>query len=446
MSGTEGVAGTLMDPVANERSEPDRIQEAVQAFYDAHPYPPPLEELDGYRKRWQDAGLRRADFHLHWPEQPYRADLRVLVAGCGTAQAARHALRQPKSNVVGIDLSAASVRHTEALSSRYSLANLAVRQLPIERVGELGQRFDKIVCTGVLHHLPDPDAGLHALQEVLEPDGAMHLMVYAPYGRAGVYLLQEYCRCLGIGHSQQEIHDLTATLTALPRTHPLARLLAESPDFQSPDGLADALLNPQDRAYSVQQLFGWLRRCGLRFGRWLRQAPYLAQCGSLVHTPHAPRLVALPPVEQYAAVELWRGNMLRHSLIAYRADRPGDRHLPRFDGDDWLGYRPLRLPETINVRERLPAGAAAALINQSHSDPDLVLFVDATELQMVAAIDGRRSIADIVQRLTGSASASYRLHQQACSLFHRLWWYDQVVFDTSHQDGVAGDRLRITRT
>jgi hypothetical protein len=260
-------------------------------------------------------------------------------------------------------------------------------------------------------------------------------MVYAPYGRAGVYLLQDYCRRLGIGHSQQEIHDLAATLAALPRSHPLARLLAESPDFQSPDGLADALLNPQDRAYSVPQLFDWLERCGLRFGRWLRQAPYLAQCGSLAGTPHAPRLAALPPMEQYAAVELWRGNMLRHSLIVYRADRPGDRHLPSFDGDDWLGYVALRLPETINVRERLPAGAAAALINRSHSDPDLVLFVDAAELQMVAAIDGRRSIADIVQRLAGPASASRTLREQARSLFQRLWWYDQVVFDAAHEDG-----------
>ncbi len=427
-----------MDPVATQRSERDGAQQAVQAFYDAHPYPPPLEDLDGYRRRWQDAGRRRADFHLHWPEQPYRTDLRMLVAGCGTSQAAKHALRQPESQVVGIDLSAASVRHTEALRRRYSLANLEVRQLPIERVGELGRRFDKIICTGVLHHLPDPDAGLRVLGEALEPDGALHLMVYAPYGRAGVYLLQDYCRRLGIGHSAQEIHDLAAMLTALPRSHPLARLLAESPDFQSPDGLADALLNPQDRAYSVPQLFDWLQRCGLRFGRWLRQAPYLAQCGSLARTPHAARLAKLPPCEQYAAAELFRGTMLRHSLIVYRADRPGDRHLPGFDQDDWLGYTPLRLPETILVQQRLPAGAAAALINQSHSDPDLVLFVDAAELQMVAAIDGRRSIAGIVQGMAGTAAPRRVVREQARSLFQRLWWYDQAVFDTSRKDDNPG--------
>jgi len=418
------------------------VADIVRDFYDKYPYPQPIDNLDQYRRLWQDPQRRRADYRLFWPTRSYRDDYTILIAGCGTSQAAKHALRQPACHVVGIDISETSVRHTETLKRQYRLSNLEVQQLPIERVGELGRRFDKIVCTGVLHHLPDPDAGLRALQEVLEPDGALHLMVYAPYGRAGVTLLQDYCRRLGIGYSQQEIRDLAATLTALPRAHPLARLLAESPDFQSPDGLADALLNPQDRAYSVPQLFDWLERCGLRFGRWLRQAPYLAQCGSLAGTPHAARLTALPPMEQYAAVELWRGTMLRHSLIAYRADRPGDSHLPRFDGDDWLGYTPLRLPETISVRERLPTGAAAALINRSHSDPDLVLFVDAAELQMVEAIDGLRSIADIVQRLAGPASPRRKLREQARNLFQRLWWYDQVVFDTSHQDDVAGDKPR----
>ena len=73
----------------------DGVRDAVQAFYDLHPYPPPVEDLDSYRRRWQDENRRRADFHLHWPDRAYRPDLKVLVAGCGTSQAAKHALRQP---------------------------------------------------------------------------------------------------------------------------------------------------------------------------------------------------------------------------------------------------------------------------------------------------------------------------------------------------------------
>ena len=347
-------------------------------------------------------------------------------------------MRQPASQVVGIDLSETSVHHTQALKSKYHLTNLEVYQLPIERVGELGLRFDKIVCTGVLHHLPEPEVGLNALRDVLEVKGAMHLMVYAPYGRAGVYMLQEYCRRLDICHTDQEIQELANTLTALPPSHPLARLLGESPDFGSKAGLADALLNPQDRAYTVDQLFDLIQGCGMTFGRWVRQAPYLPQCGSLASTPHASRLAKLPLRERYTAVELFRGNMLRHNVILYRDDRPGDCRLPRFDGDDWLSYTPLRLPETASVRQRLPAGAAAALLNRSHIDPDLVLFVDSAELRLVEAIDGRRTMAGIIEYVATSKPAVRPAQEQACSLFQRLWWYDQVVFDIAPQGDTQG--------
>src|SRR5262249_9210010 len=144
---------------------------------------------------------QRAEFHLFWPDKPYRADLNILVAGCGTWQAAKYALARPNCRVVGIDVSSTSLEHTEKMKRKYNLTNLETRELAIEDAGQLERRFDLIVCTGVLHHLADPDAGLSALRSVLKQDGAMHLMVYAPYGRAGVYLLQEYCRRLGIGTS-----------------------------------------------------------------------------------------------------------------------------------------------------------------------------------------------------------------------------------------------------
>jgi SAM-dependent methyltransferase len=416
----------------------DPIADTVRAFYDAHPYPPPVEDLNSYRRNWQDLERRRADFHLHWPEVPYREDLTVLVAGCGTSQAAKHALRQPKARVVGIDVSATSVRHTEALKRQYSLKNLEVYQLPVERAGELERSFDKIVCTGVLHHLPDPDAGLQALRYVLNPDGAMHLMVYATYGRVGVYMLQDYCRRLGIGHTEEEIQDLANTLMALPHDHPLAGLLGESPDFRSKAGLADALLHPQDRAYTVPELFDFIDHGCLIFGRWLRQSPYLPQCGALADAPHTARLAKLPERERYAAVELFRGSIIRHSLITYRDDRPGNDWLIQFDDDRWLGYVPIRLPRTISLQKRLPPGAVAVLINQNHTYPDLYLPIDAQEKQLYAAIDGKRTVAEILRSIATVDSNKRR--ERARTLFQSLWWYDQVVFDASEKISSAADK------
>ncbi len=264
-----------------------------RTFYDDHPYPPPVAGLDRYREAWSDPDRLRVEYHLMWPRTAYRQDLEILVAGCGTSQAAKHALRQPAARVTGIDVSATSLRHTRELKRRYGLKNLEVRQLPIERAHELGCRFDKVVCTGVLHHLADPDTGLRALRSVLKPDGAMYLMVYATYGRTGIYMLQEYCRRLQVGTSQREIEDLIAVLRTLPDGHPLAHVLREAPDMQHPDALADALLHPRDRAYTVPQLFDFVERNGCRFGRWYRQAQYLPQCGALSATPHAARLLQL---------------------------------------------------------------------------------------------------------------------------------------------------------
>ena len=409
-------------------SSPD-VADDVQDFYDQYPYPRPVESLDKYQRLWDDRQRRRADYHLFWPGRPYREDQSILIAGCGTSQAAKHALRWPSAQVTGIDCSATSVRHTEELKRKYNLKNLQVHQLAIEGVSALGTSFDQIVCTGVLHHLADPDAGLSALRNVLKPDGAMHLMVYAPYGRTGIYMLQEFCRRLGIRATDAEISDLIGALSALPPGHPLESLLTQAPDFRHEAALADALLHPQDRAYSVPQLFDFLEKGGLTFGRWVRQAPYSIHCGVIAKIPQAARMARLSLAEQYAAIELFRGTMVRHSLVTYRDDSSRGPQQVSFAGDAWLGYVPIRMADTICVQDRLPSGAAAVLINQTHTCRDLFLPIGSTEKQLFDAIDGERSIGVIVER---SLSSSYRRNlDMPRTFFERLWWHDQVVFDSS---------------
>src|SRR4029077_300830 len=174
-------------------------------------------------------------------------------------------------------------------------------QLPIERVREIRRSFDLVVCTGVLHRLPDPDCGLRALRDVLRPSGAMRLMVYAHYGRAGIYMMQEYCRMLEISVSATDLKSLGDALKTLPGDHPVSGLLSRTKDFRRPEAMADALLHPHDRAYTVPELYAWLERCGMLFGRWYEQAPYLPECGALAKTPYAAQLGALPEPEQHAA-------------------------------------------------------------------------------------------------------------------------------------------------
>src|SRR5215471_8664251 len=360
------------------RAEAGRGDEAVRDFYESHPYPAPLRDLDRHRELYRNPDRRRAWSLLLWPTEKPRANREILVAGCGTSQAAIHALREPDAHVTAIDISEVSLRHTGDLQRKYSLQNLDPHRLAIEEVGNLGRMFDQIVCTGVLHHLPDPDNGLASLRSVLAPNGAMQVMVYAAYGRAGIYMMQEYCRLLGIGATEAELRDLGAMIRALSADHPIACVAKRIKDFTYPDALADALLHPQDRAYTVPQLYAWLERCGLKFGRWVEQAPYLPQCGAIARMAHAARLAALAPPMQHAAVELLRGTMTRHSFIAYRDDRAAKSQPISFEGNVWRGWVPLRLPWTLCIRDRAPPGFAAVLINPTHTYPDLALPIDAT--------------------------------------------------------------------
>jgi SAM-dependent methyltransferase len=410
-------------PGEDAETPADRAQ-TIRAFYESHPYPAPLTTLGPRLDRYRDPQRRRARSLLLWPLEKPRPDRSILVAGCGTSQAARHALMEPHARVIAIDVSETSLRHTHDLQKKHDIRNLQLHRLAIERIAELGETFDQIVCTGVLHHLSDPDAGLRSLRDVLTRDGAMHIMVYAPYGRAGITMMQDYCRLLGIGVRDEDLRDLGKTVQALPMDHPIAGVVKRAKDFARPNALADALLNPQDRAYSVPQIYDWLERCGLRFGRWYEQGGYLPQCGAIEGAPHRARLAALPPPAQHAAIELLRGTMDRHSFVAYRDDREREAQPVTFDGDAWRSFVPLRLPWTLTVKDRAPRGVAAVLINPSHAYPDLALFINTAQEQLLAAIDGERSVAEILDRAGETIG-----EEQGRQFFERLWEHDLIVFD-----------------
>ena len=199
-------------------------------------------------------------------------------------------------------------------------------------------------------------------------------------------------------------------------------MLREAPDFRTEASLADALLHPQDRAYSVPQLFDFLGTNGVAFGRWVRQAPYSLQQGVMSRIPRPLRMAHLPIEDQFAAAELFRGTMMRHSVVAYRDDHPC---IPRitFTGDDWLGYIPIRMPDTLCVQEKLPPGIAAMLINRAHAYTDIGLPIRRHEKRLLESIDGKRTIGQMLAEPTE--------RELARSLFERLWWHDQTVFDAT---------------
>jgi hypothetical protein len=136
------------------------------------------------------------------------------------------------------------------------------------------------------------------------------------------------------------------------------------------------------------------------------------------------------PFLTFAAIAARRSRALTrnddeaHSFVAYRDDRPGECQPVTFEGDAWRGYIPLRLPWTMCIRDRIPPGSAAVLINPTHTYPDLALPITAAQERVFAAIDGTRS-ADEVLRCAGRPFSD----EEGCSFIKRVWDYYQIVFD-----------------
>jgi hypothetical protein len=116
--------------------------------------------------------------------------------------------------------------------------------------------------------------------------------------------------------------------------------------------------------------------------------------------------------------------MTTHSF-GYRQDASQNNTRIAINDDRWRGDVPLRLPDTVCLQERLPAGAAGVPLNRSHPFHDLLLVITPQVKRMFDAIDERRSVRDIINHVGDRRSSDARV------FFAKLWRYDQVVFNTS---------------
>lgn len=105
----------------------------------------------------------------------------VLDIGCGTGRAlpALAAAAGPSGRVIGLDLTPAmlAAAREAGRGDRADLVLADARHLPIATA-----TADVIFAAGLVHHLPDPVAGLRELSRVTRPGGT--LAIFHPTGRA----------------------------------------------------------------------------------------------------------------------------------------------------------------------------------------------------------------------------------------------------------------------
>jgi len=302
-----------------------KTTQVVRDQYERLPYPPrnPDDELSQLRFSSLDE-LGALNLYCFRGRRDFRDSFRVLVAGGGTGDATihlAHQLRDTNAEIFHLDLSAESIHVARERAKRRGLRERVtwMRQSLLELPGSGFEPFDYINCSGVLHHLEDPQAGLRALRSVLKDDGAMGLMLYGQYGRTGVYQMQSLLRLLNRDDAGERarLDVAKSLLQGLPPTNWFRRAADQFSVTESPEDaeVYDLFLHAQDRAFTVPQLYKLIEAENLHFVEYGYEKRALYDPNYAFRESQVRECVrSLPPREQQAAAELYWGCIAKHTF------------------------------------------------------------------------------------------------------------------------------------
>ena len=390
------------DPISKSAEDGATPAPEVQAQYEAYPYPE-RDPADEAMRLVVGAPSHpvEIDHFLFEGRRDWTKPFRALVAGGGTGDglimlAQLLADQGTPAEIHYLDLSTASRRIAEARAAARGLSSITFHTGDLLTAPDLAKAvgaFDYIDCCGVLHHLPEPQIGFDALAAALAPEGGLGAMVYAPYGRAGVYEMQSALRALvAEGPNAAPLDDqpdlARRVLEAAPPTAGLNRNPFVVDHREGGDaGLYDLLLHSQDTPFDVPRLLSTLDRAGLRVAGFVEPARY-DPASYLRDKDLRERAAVLPEAEQWAFAERFAGNLKAHVFYAAPAARGQTVATPT---------RPEATPILHNVDRQALAQTVAkkGLLRYTVDGLTLERRIDKSAAGLLSKIDGRTTLGQL---------------------------------------------------
>jgi SAM-dependent methyltransferase len=372
-----------------------QVSQAVGRLYDAYPFPPdPLTDAPppGYNWRWS----WQAAYSFCTGMKPNNSQIRILDAGCGTGSGTDYLVHlNPDAQVVAMDLSAGTLQVAKERCQRSGATGVEFHNLSIYDVGKLEGKFDFINCVGVLHHLPDPIKGIQDLAVKLEAGGLLHIFVYAELGRWEISLMQRAIALLQ-GEKRGDYQDGVKVGRDIFANLPAHNRLAQyeqakwSLENRRDECFADMYVHPQEIDYNVETLFQLIDASGLEFLGFSN--PQYWDLGRLLG--NSPELMAranqLSDRQRYRLIELLDPEISHYEFFLGR---------PPIPKQDWQedGELLQAIPEISPCLDGWPG---ETIFDFEYK----VVKLLPAEMSFLQAIDGEKTVAEILQELSGDSS------------------------------------------
>jgi SAM-dependent methyltransferase len=304
----------------------------VREQYENYPYPPRNPEDE--KKHFNYVSFASLEFlnHYHYEgKRDFSKGFRALIAGGGTGDALVTLAEQCRDmdvDIVYLDISSASMNVAkERMKVRGLEDKINWIQGSLLDSSELFEdKFDYINCSGVLHHLESPEKGLAALSSVLKDDGVIAIMVYARYGREGIYQMQDLMKILNKDEAnlQQKVDNCKSVLNSLPKTNgymDINNMFIDIKEFGD-NGIYDLFLHSNDVAYTVPQLYEYVRGSNLDITHFChtdknKYGNNLYNIEAYIGDKHLLGLLKNMKLEEkQAAAELIHGKIPKHCFFA----------------------------------------------------------------------------------------------------------------------------------
>lgn len=218
----------------------DDVSRAVRDQYEENPYP-----------RWASIGSPT----LSDAVKEQARGKKILVAGCGTGKEAAEIARLfPFAAVTAIDLSRASLSYAIRQCEELGIVNIRFLQADILKIGAIGDTFDLIVSSGVLHHMNDPIVGWRSLMGVLKPNGLIKIALYSTAARRFIRQSRALIVEKGWTATLEDMRAYRRYIFDLPDSDPLRQRMTAAPDFYTLSTLRDLVFHVQEHTFSLPQI------------------------------------------------------------------------------------------------------------------------------------------------------------------------------------------------